>query len=172
LDCHAFEDWLDGGKPDAPRAEALAHARECAACAALSVAEDALGAGLESRWAEPDVAFTERVMQRVATARREALPAVEPELLRPWWTQVLREPEAVLGLLRGGIYAGAGPWLLPWVRAAWPRIAAHPLPGAADFALGWSPIILASLLVPLIGVSAFLLYRGVSAAFARLGAAS
>ena len=172
MDCRAFEDWLDEDRPVAPRAEALAHTRDCAACAALAAADDALGAGLGSRWVDPDRAFTARVMDRVATARREAHPAVEPELLMPWWTQVLREPEAVLGLLLGGLYAGAGPWLLPWVRTVWPRILAHPFPSANDLGMGWPPILVAFLLVPLISASAFLLYRGVSAAFARLGAAS
>ena len=172
MDCRAFEEWLDGDRPAADREDANAHARECASCAALVTADDAVGSGLRSAWANPDESFTALVMARVASTRRETVPALDAELLLPWWTQVLREPEAMLGLLLGGLYAGAGPWLLPWIRSMSPKVAAYPLPSAGDLGMAWPPVFLVFLLIPLVGASAWLLYRGASAAFARLGSAA
>lgn len=170
MDCRAFEGWLDGGRPDADAASAAVHRGQCPACEALAVQDDALELALAARGADPGDAFTAGVMSRLPAARRAATPAVEPDLLLPWWAQVLREPEAALGLLLGGLYAGATPWLLPRLIAATSRLSAGSLPVPAD--LGLSPVALAALVLPALGAGTWLLYRAATHAFARLGAAS
>jgi hypothetical protein len=174
LDCRGFEDWLDAGRPGAGRADADAHAASCAACRNLAAADGALETALAARLAEPSPDFTERVMARVAAAAREAAAArlpVDPELLVPWWTRLIREPATILGLALGAAYAGGGSWLLPLAQRAWP-------PALGGVRLGglrpesWPPVLILACAVPLLAAASWVLYRATRAAVARIGAAS
>lgn len=175
MDCRDFETWLDAGRPAAGTGDAAEHRRTCPACAELAAADDALEAPLAARLTAPSAGFTDRVMERVAAERRAGVnvrPAVDPELLTPWWAQLLREPEAILGLTLGALYAGAWPWLLPLVQQTWPRLVdgSVTLP---DLGLGaWPPLLLAGFVLPLVAAASWALYRVSRSAAARVSATS
>lgn len=170
MDCRTFEEWLDAGRPAADAVHAAAHRAACPDCAARAVEDDALERALSSRGADPGDAFTAAVMSRLPAVRRDAAPALDPDLVLPWWAQLLREPEAALGLALGAVYAGATPWLVPRLLAVVTKLAQGGLPAAAD--LGMSPFSLAMLVLPALGAATWLLYRATTAAFSRIGAAS
>jgi hypothetical protein len=175
VDCRDFEAWLDAGCPEAGRVSADAHARTCPDCSAIGAAdadlEVALGAAILA--SPPD--FTERVMARVVKeSRAKASLPIDPELLLPWWVQILREPQALLGLALGTIYATVGGHLVPTVR--------HGVAVLLATAPGWaarlgtvepSPVMIAAFTLPIVAGASWALYRLASAAAARLsGAAS
>jgi len=117
MDCRAFEEWLDDGRPrdDAETARAAAeHAASCPACAAAAADADEWEHALEQRFAVAPEGFTDRVMARLpARTETEALSIPEDrESPWPWWLQMLLEPAAALGLLLGVVYAVAAPRLL------------------------------------------------------------
>lgn len=175
MDCREFEAWLDAGRPAAESAAAAAHRRACPGCARSAAAADALEAPLASRLTAPGADFTDRVMQRVAVERRavgtDVRPAVDPELLVPWWAQLLREPEALLGLTLGAIYAVAWPWILPVLQGTWPRLVAGSAALAEAGLPPWPPVFLVGFVLPLVGAASWALYRVSSAAIARASAA-
>lgn len=162
MDCRAFETWLEEGRDAAVRAAAEAHAAACPACAERLAADDALVRELGAA-AEPGPAFTAAVMAGLPVRRRSVVPAVEPELLLPWWAQLLREPEAALGLLLGAVYAASLPWLLPRIQSLAARASGADL--GASIPLSMSPVLLASLVVPALLAGGWLLYRVAGRAF-------
>ncbi len=170
MDCRRFDDWLDAGRPAADAGDASAHRAACADCAARATGDDGLERALASRGTDPGDAFTAAVMSRLPAARREIAPAVDPDLVLPWWAQLLREPEAALGLALGAVYAGATPWLVPRLLEVVPKLTAGGLPAIPDG--GMSPLSLAMLVLPVLGAATWIVYRVMHAAFSRIGAVS
>jgi anti-sigma factor RsiW len=170
VNCRAFEAWLDAGRPAAASEEAARHAKSCPDCAAAAETEDALSSTLRTSFASPDAGFTDRVLLRVAQlAPEEPRLSVDPDLVVPWWVQILREPAAIWGLLLGGLWTATANTILPMLRHAAPEIVATPpawsLPGIVA---GWSlPFLIAVALVLGGGVS-FGLYRLATSAFSRM----
>ncbi|MFN8180077.1 MAG: hypothetical protein U0167_19245 [bacterium] len=175
MDCRDFEAWLDAAGPEAGRADADAHARACPDCAALLAADADLEAALGASLHAGPTDFTDRVMARVAKeSRAKAALPIEPELLWPWWVQILREPQALLGLGLGAIYAAVGGHLVPTVRQGVAvLLAAAPGWTARLGAVEPSPVMIAACALPIVAGASWALYRLASAAAARLsGAAS
>jgi len=173
LDCRDFERWLDAGRPAAEGPAAESHRARCSACAERAQVDASLDAILATRLAPAAPGLTDRVMARVA-ATPSATPrlATNPELLVPWWIQVLREPEAILGLGLGALYAVSGPFLLPLARRAGPALLdAGPGPAQVPWN-AWPPLLIAAIAVPLVGAAAWALFRAAQAAVAKLGTAS
>jgi len=174
VDCRDFEAWLDAGRPVSERPSAEEHARACADCGALAAADAQLEAGLATPLLSSPPDFVDRVMTRVATERRAHAPApIETDLLLPWWIQILREPQAVLGLTLGALYAVSGPLLVPTVRHSVVMFLAEvPTLTARLGRIELSPMMLATLALPLVGAASWALYRLASAAAARLSGAT
>ena len=169
MDCRAFETWLDGGRPAALRDTADAHTAACPTCAALFAADAELELALETRFASSTPDFTDRVMVRVAAESSKGTLPIDPELLLPWWAQILREPAALVGLGIGALCAAWGPFVGPAARRATPALlqAASALGGRFE-APAFSPLLIVSLAAPLLGVAAWAIYRVANAAAARL----
>lgn len=93
--CDAFERWLDEGMPEADAAEALAHARDCARCAAALSAAESVEAALRMRPPDAPAGFTAGVMARLTA--EAARPAPAPRRA-PWWLEIAAEPAVWVGL--------------------------------------------------------------------------
>ena len=173
MDCRAFESWLDGGRPAALSSSAEAHMAACPTCAALAAADAELELALETRFASSTPDFTDRVMARVTADPSKGTLPIDPELLLPWWAQVLREPAALLGLGIGGLCAAWAPFVAPTVHRATPSVVQALSTLAGRFEV-WalSPLMIASLVAPLLGVTAWGIYRLANAAAARLSGVS
>lgn len=170
MNCRAFEAWLDAGRPAAERDAADEHARTCPGCAAAVAAEDGWVAVMRTALAPPRAGFTDQVLLRVARLPSdEPRPAVDPDLIVPWWAQILREPAAILGLLLGGLWTATMSTLWPWLRNELPHLAAAwPAWGIPQLVPQWSlPFLVVVAAVLLLG-STWGLYRLATAAFSRL----
>jgi hypothetical protein len=175
VDCRDFEAWLDAGRSEEGRVAADAHASACPGCAALVAADAGLEVALGASLLASPSDFTDRVMARVAKeSRAKASLPIDPELLLPWWVQILREPQALLGLVLGAIYATSGAHLFPVVRQGVAVfLAAAPGMTARLGTVGPSPVMIAAFALPIVAGASWALYRLASAAAARLsGAAS
>src|SRR5205814_3319291 len=100
MTCDAFERWLEDDRPEADRADALLHTRECRRCAAALRAVEAIESTLAAPPAAPG-GFADRVMVRVAVTpqRRPFVPALDAFPLAPalpWWVRAAFEPACVL----------------------------------------------------------------------------
>lgn len=96
--CDAFERWLDEGMPQDAAAEALAHARDCAACAASLAAARAVEASLREAPPSAPAGFTAAVMATVADAEhRASVPARAAPPAAPWWLVIGSEPALWVG---------------------------------------------------------------------------
>lgn len=112
MDCRAFEDWLNDGRPRDAAASAHDHRADCPACAESFVAADALESALSQRFATTPAGFTDRVMARLpAPADNPIRLPEDPGSPFPWWIQIVFEPSAILGLALGLVYAVAAPTL-------------------------------------------------------------
>lgn len=173
MDCRDFEAWLDAGRPVATRASADAHAAGCPSCTVLAIADAELDVALETRLSSSAPDFTERVLARVAADRTTAALPIDPELLLPWWAQVLREPAALVGLALGAVSTMSGPLLVPAARSAVPVLlrAVTGVSGYVD-GLTFSPLLLVPLVAPLLAGAVWALYRLANAAATRLSGAS
>ncbi len=170
MDCRAFEAWLDADRPLSGRAEAERHAESCVDCAAAVAAEDAMTATLRTALAAPAPGFTDQVLSRIAQLEpQEMRLPVDPDLVTPWWVQILREPTALLGLLLGALWTATANVILPMLRGASQELSVV-APGCSlpGFVAGWSlPFLVAATLV-LVASLSFGLYRLAAAAFSRL----
>jgi hypothetical protein len=106
------------------------------------------------------------VLARVAIAAPdEAALSMDPDLVAPWWLQLLREPAALLGLLLGGLWTAAASLLFGKAPAL---LAALPAWQPPTLVMEWSlPFVVASVLVLLAGLSVGL-YWLASAASSRM----
>ena len=168
MDCRAFEGWLDAGRPDSARSEAATHATACPACAAAAEAADRLDHALGGRLGVAGPDFTRRVLARLdAAPLDERAAAIDAELLLPWWTQILREPAALLGLGLGVLCAAT-------TASGWSP--AQAVGGAAQlWTTAWiaaermPTLLLAGMGLPLLAATAWGVFRLTTAAFTRLG---
>lgn len=118
-DCARFARWLDGGMPTAEAAAHEAHAAGCAACAAALADARALDRALERALAAAPEGFADRVMTRLAGARRTRLAAwIEPDAL-PWWVRAFADPAAVLALMLAALALWQYPLLARLAGSAW-----------------------------------------------------
>ena len=160
MDCHAFESWLDADRPSSGEHDAAAHAASCRACTELMAADAALDSVLVTRaTTSPD--FTEIVMSRVEQEQRQPVPNVdvESEMILPWWVQMLREPEILLGLSLGAIYAIGATWLFPLARDASPSLLELWARTGAALERSWPPLLIACILLPTLAFASWALYR-------------
>ena len=132
-DCARFARWLDDGMPAAGPGPALragtpgagtpaaheAHAAGCARCAAALAEARALDRALERAPAAAPAGFADRVMERVARARRSpAATWIEPDAL-PWWVRALAEPAAALATTLAALVLWQYPLLARLATSAW-----------------------------------------------------
>jgi hypothetical protein len=118
-DCARFARWLDDGSPAAGTSAHEAHAAGCPACAAALAAARALDRALERALAAAPDGFAERVMARVARARRTRLASwAEPEAL-PWWARTLTEPATMLATTLAALVLWQYPLLARGATSAW-----------------------------------------------------
>jgi hypothetical protein len=124
MNCMQFTVWLDGGRSASDRAPALAHASSCSHCARALAASDAVERMLAAPPAPAPAGFSDRVMRRVATARRShAVHAFDHPV--DWWVRVAAEPAAVLAMIlaallawRGEVLLRVAPLVTNWAAAA------------------------------------------------------
>ncbi len=112
MHCEAFDRWLNEGQPPEPAAVARAHARDCARCRAALDAALGLEAWLAAPVTRAPVAFSDRVMARIALAEAATEPAraetaVGPAL--PWWIEMIAEPVVALALVIAALLAAQAP---------------------------------------------------------------
>lgn len=155
MTCAAFEHWLDEGLPQSGAAGARAHAADCAGCAALLAAAQAIESGLARAAFTAPARLTDTVMARVAAIEaRHAAPVSWPPARDafPWWVRAARDPAVVAATLLSGLLvwqwdaiAGAGVAVAAWL--------ARTGTGLTPAAPAWTPslgvqIVAAMLLVP------------------------
>ncbi len=118
-DCARFARWLDDGMPSDAAPAHEAHAAACAACAAALADARSLDLAFERALAAAPEGFADRVMARVAGARR-ARPAawIEPDAL-PWWVRAFADPAAVLALMLAALALWQYPLLARLAGSAW-----------------------------------------------------
>ena len=138
MNCLAFEVLLDEGAPDRLPEAALAHARECAACArslerarALESALDHHFASLASDREQASLAgFTDRVMARVERGEARSVRWLTLPDALPWWVRAAAEPSVVLASVVAALLLWRGGALLGVVRT-WAESSAE---GSSRFA--------------------------------------
>ena len=178
MNCLAFERFLDEGAPDQLLAEALAHVRECEACARSLARARSLERALEAHFSsEPEVpaGFADRVMARVSRGESRGVRWLALPNPVPWWTGAALEPRVVLALAVMALFVWRGDRWLAGARAAWDGFAAAPRlahdgwlavglgPLSDAFARAFAPVTGGSLLVQLgfaLGVAPLLLLAG------------
>jgi len=129
VNCLAFERLLDEGAPDRLPAEALAHARECEACARSLARARSLEQALEAHFSEaPEVpaGFADRVMARVERGEARGVRWLALPSALPWWTRAALEPGVVLALATVALFVWRGDRWLAGAHAAWNALAAAP----------------------------------------------
>ena len=129
MNCLAFERLLDEGAPDRLPEAALAHARECAACARSLARARALEHALETHFAAdvpPPAGFVDRVMARVERGEARGVRWLALPDALPWWTRAALEPGVVLALATVALFVWRGDRWLAGARAAWSGLAASP----------------------------------------------
>ena len=129
MNCLAFERLLDEGAPDRLPAEALAHARECEACARSLARARSLEQALEAHFSEaPEVpaGFADRVMARVERGEARGVRWLALPSALPWWTRAALEPGVVLALATVALFVWRGDRWLAGAHAAWNALAAAP----------------------------------------------
>jgi len=109
-DCEALDRWLDDGGPASGEVASRAHAATCPRCAAALDAARELDALLAAPPAAAPALFTERVMARVAVARRDAWQPGPPAF--DWWVRAAAEPSVALALALGALLIWRGDALL------------------------------------------------------------
>jgi hypothetical protein len=115
-------------------AEAAAHRRECAACAAALNNQGALAAGLRGVAAEwSRLKAPGRVEARLLAAFRGQAGLVAPPPTRQWWSPVLAWAAAALVV--------AAAFLLFVVRDRQPRTPRNALAGAETAAIDWTAVL-------------------------------
>lgn len=165
MNCDRFLTWLDDGRPDADRAESLAHAQTCASCTAQLAAADEIDLAFTGAPAAPR-GFADRVMARVAVT-----PQQRPHVLSlanfplapaiPWWTRVAFEPVCVLAVILGAALLWRGAAVSAAVTVALAKFAAWAAVTPDMVPAGWlQPTMLATLaLAPVAVLLSQQLYR-------------
>ena len=129
MNCLAFERFLDEGAPDQLLAEALAHVRECEACARSLARARSLERALEAHFSsEPEVpaGFADRVMARVERGEARGVRWLALPSALPWWTRAAFEPGVVLALATVALFVWRGDRWLAGAQAAWNTLSAAP----------------------------------------------
>lgn len=106
MSCDRVERWLDEGRPAGDEAACRAHAASCMRCAAALRAALEIDELLAATLAPAPAALTERVMARVAAARRGAWKFEPPAF--DWWVRAAAEPSAALALVLAALLAWGG----------------------------------------------------------------
>ena len=109
MNCEQVDRWLDQGSPEAGAADCRAHAVACARCTAALKAARELDWLLAADFAPAPDALVERVMARVAVARR-AEWRLEPPAF-DWWVRAAAEPSAALALALAALLLWRGDML-------------------------------------------------------------
>ena len=125
MNCLAFEVLLDEGAPERLPEAALAHARECAACARSLERARALESALEQHFASlasereqaPLAGFTDRVMARVERGEARSVRWLALPDALPWWVRAAAEPSVALASVVAALLLWRGGELLGAVRA-------------------------------------------------------
>ena len=129
MNCLAFERLLDEGAPDRLPAVALAHARDCEACARSLARARSLERALEAHFSSvPEVpaGFADRVMVRVERGEARGVRWLALPSALPWWTRVAFEPGVVLALATLALFVWRGNRWLAGAHAAWNALSAAP----------------------------------------------
>lgn len=108
--CEQVDRWLDQGGPAAGAADCRAHAASCARCAAALEAALEIESLLAADFAPAPATLTERVMARVALARRVDWH-IEPPAF-DWWVRAAAQPSVALALVIAALLMWRGDLLL------------------------------------------------------------
>ena len=131
MNCLAFERLLDAS-PERLSAEALAHARECAACArslararsleAVLVAHFSADAGSEA----VPAGFADRVLERVVRGEARGVRWLALPDAVPWWTRAAAEPGVALAAAAAALLLWREDRIVSGTRALWLSLAGAP----------------------------------------------
>ena len=115
MNCSELRRWLDEGMPPGRAPRALQHAARCEDCSAVLEAHRQIESilSLDRAPALRDRSrFVERVMERVASAERQANPVqLWPASPVPWWIQAATDPAALLACALIALLALRPGWL-------------------------------------------------------------
>jgi len=129
-DCGRFARWLDEGMPADEAAAHEAHGTACASCAASLARARALDRALDLALAAAPAGFADRVMERVARARRRRLATLAEFDALPWWVRAMADPAAVLAAVLAALVLWQYPLLTRLSPVVWRLLSGSALSGA------------------------------------------
>ncbi len=160
MTCDQVDRWLDQGGSGADAAEAQAHATSCARCSVALAAALELDALLAADFAPAPEALTERVMARVALARRTAWRLEPPAF--DWWVRAAAQPSVALALVLAALLMWRGDFVLGLASQGLVWLTSQLASAAAAGPVTFDPATLAALRVVLLIAApwaSWLLYR-------------